>query len=209
MKKTVFSIIFALALSVMLFVTASATESTKAEEWYNENNDSGIVLDVTQVSDGKKIKMTAYSKGENFAADFKTNAGVLRIILNSKDVIAFSPDKPYFHMKLRGITKNITFITFDVTEFSPGFVKSYEETDGETVYYVEEFANNIGEEMVYKFYFTGDELDRIEATGQYNGSAQEMTMDINSYGVDDSIFKVPWYSFNITFFVILFGLFKL
>lgn len=204
MKKTLFSIIFALAMSVLFFcVSASAAETTKAEEWWNENNDSGVVFDVTQESNGRQIKLKYYSKGENHAFDVKTTDGVFRTILKGKNIITFSPDKPYFKVKLSGVA----FIGLeDVTEFSPGFVKSYEETEGEIVYYVEEFANTIGENAVYKYYFIGDELDRIELSELTNGNA---TIEVNSYGVDDSIFKVPWYSLNITFFVILLGLFKL
>ncbi len=210
MKKTLFSLVFALALSVMLFVTASASETTKAEEWYNENIDSGIVFDTTVVSNGKKITGTTYFKDRNMAMEGRTNIGNVRMVLTDKDVILLFPDKPYFHIKARGLLKSVEVILLNTTEYYPGFVKSYEETEGETVYYVEEFANNIGEESVYKFYFTGDELDRIEVAGQFsNGETSEMTMDINSYGVDDSVFKVPWYSINIIFFVLFIGLLNL
>lgn len=213
MKKTLFSIIFALALSVMLFVTASATETTKAEEWYNKNAGSGIVLDATNAyKDGEKVKMQYYIKDENMMFTVMTSEiGEVRVIVDGgKKITMFSPEIPYIHMKMRltGVSEVIN--SFNVANLSPGFVKSYEETDGETVYYVEEFANTIYEDAVYKFYFIGDELDKIEIVSYENGTRQSrMALKITSYGVDESIFKVPWYSINITFLVILFGLFKL
>ena len=209
MKKTLLSVIFALALSVMFFVTASATETTKAEEWFNEAHAvTGMVMEVTAETEGIEVKEILYSKGENSAVEVVVGNSPIRIIANSKDVIIFSPNMPYIHVKYRGMAEDIIASTPlpDVTEFLPTFVKSYEEAAGETVYYVEEF-NCEKENIAYKYFFIGDELDKIEAIGQEDGITVKTVMDIISYEVDDSIFKVPWYSINIAFLVRLFGIF--
>lgn len=211
MKKTLFSVIFALALSVMLFVTASATETTKAEEWYSEAHAvTGMIMEVTAETEGVEVSQTLYSKGEKSAAELMVGNSLIRIITDSKDIIIFSPDMPYIHIKYRGMAEDIISSTPmpNLSKFLPTFVKAYEETEGETVYYVEEFIYNDGN-IVYKYFFAGEELDKIEAVGQEDGITVKTVMDIISYEVDDSVFKVPWYSINIAFLVKLFGLFVL
>lgn len=211
MKKTLFSIIFALALSVMLFVTASAAETTKAEEWYNSSQAStGLVMDVIMETDAFDIKQTVYTKGEKAASEVVINDSLIRIIADEKDVIIFSPELPFIHIRYRGMIEDITsglqLQLPETTEFSLTFVKSYEETEGETVYYVEEFINE-EEETVSKYYFTDDELDKIKMSSPDAETVLNMIIDIKSYEVDDSIFEIPWYSINIAFLVRLFGWF--
>ncbi len=211
MKKTLLSVIFALSLSVMFFVTASATETTKAEEWYNETHAvTGMIMEVTAEAEGVEVKETLYSKGEKSAAEVMVGNSLIRIITDSKDIIIFSPDMPYIHIKYRGMAEDIisSIPMPDTSIFLPTFVEAYEETVGETVYYVEEFVYE-EENIVYKYYFIGDELDKIDALGKENGVTVNTVMDIISYEVDDSVFKVPWYSINIAFLVKLFGLFIL
>ncbi len=211
MKKTLFSVIFALALSFMMFVTASATETSKAEEWYYSNKAAtGLVVDVIVEKDGTEVKQTLYSKGEKSATEAMIGNSLIRIITDSKDVIIFNPETPFIHVKYRGMAEDIIASTPlpDNTKFLLTFVKSYEETVGETVYYVEELVHE-KESTVYKYYFIGNELDRIEATQQKDGATINATMDIISYEVDESVFKVPWYSINIAFLIKLFMIFAL
>ncbi len=212
MKKTLFSLIFALALAVMFFVTASATETTKTEDWYNSSQASlnEYVMDIIVDADGFEMKQTVYAKGGKAASETEINGSLIRIIADDKDIIIFSPELPFIHIKYRGMVEDLTLGLKlpETTEFSLVFVESYEEIAGETVYYVEEFIDE-EEETVSKYYFKGDELDRIEMSSPEDETALKMIMDIKSYEVDDSIFKIPWYSINIAFFVRILTLFIL
>ncbi len=208
MKKTLFSVIFALALSVMFFVTASAAETTKAEEWFNEAHAvSGMITEVTVETGDAAVTQILYTKGDNAASEVTVNGSTIRIIANSKDMIIFSPDMPFIHIKYRGMMEDIIASTpiTDTSEFDLTFVKEYQETEGETVYDVEEFTDSEG--GICKYYFIGEELDKVETIVEDETASGKLIMDIISYEVDDSIFKVPWYSINIAFLVRIFGLF--
>ena len=95
----------------------------------------------------------------------------------------------------------------DTSEFDMTFVKAYQETEGETVYDVEEFLDS--ESVVCKYYFIGEELDKVETIVEDETASGKIIMDIISYEVDDSIFKVPWYSINIAFLVRILSLFMI
>ena len=210
MKKTLLSVIFALALSVMLFVTASATETTKAEEWYNENHAStGMITELTVGTGDAAVTQLLYTKGDNAASEIAINGSTIRIIANSKDMIIFYPDMPFIHIKYRGMMEDIIASTpvTDTSEFDMTFVKAYQETEGETVYDVEEFLDS--ESAVCKYYFIGEELDKVETIVEDETASGKIIMDIISYEVDDSIFKVPWYSINIAFLVRILSLFMI
>ncbi len=212
MKKHLISIFFALVLGVMFFcVNASATEAetTKAEKWYNEAHAvTGMVTDVTIGDEYSSVTERVYSKGDKGASEIEIDGKLLRIITDSEDVILFYPDMPIFHVKFPGMAEVMLGLIGDVpTEFSLDFVESYEHTEGEKTYYIEEFTDADG--TVYKYYFLGDELILVDATITAEGETATTRMMIISYEVDDEIFEIPWYSINLYPIVMLITIFSL
>ena len=165
MKKHLISFFFALVLSIMLFcVSASATEAetTKAEKWFNEHHAvTGMVTDMTINYGDSSVTERVYSKDGKEAAEVEINGRMLRLISDSKDVIMFYPDMPLFHVKFPGMAEIMMGLIGEVpTEFTLDFVKSYEVTEGDKTYYVEEFVDANGN--IGKYYFLGDELIFLE-----------------------------------------------
>lgn len=211
MKKHLVSILFALILGVIFCVSASATEAepTKAEKWYNEAHAvTGMVSDIT-IGDGySSITERVYSKGDKAAAEVDLDGSKVRVITDSKDLIIFNPDMPIFHVKFSGLGEIMVEIPEGVpTEFSLDFVKAYEHTEGDKVYYIEEFTDADG--TVYKYYFLGDELILVDAVISAEGEAVTTRIKIISYEVDDEIFEIPWYSINLYPIVMILTLFSL
>lgn len=211
MKKHLISILFALILGVIFCVSASATESetTKAETWYNEARAvTGLVTDIT-VGDGySSMAMRVYSKDGKAAAEVDLDGTKIRVITNSEDIILFNPDMPIFHVKFKGLVEAFAEYTEVVpTEFNLDFVKSYEHTEGDKVYYIEEFTDADG--VVYKYYFLGDELILIDIVITSEGETVTTRMMIISYEVDEEIFEVPWYSINLYPLVMILTIFSL
>lgn len=212
MKKHLISIMFALVLSIMLFcVSASATEAetTKAEKWFNEHHAvTGMVTDMTIDYGTTSVTERIYSKDGKEAVDVEVNGRMLRLISDSKDVIMIYPDMPIFHVKFPGMAEILIGLIGEApTEFTLDFVKSYEVTEGDKTYYVEEFLDKDGN--VGKYYFLGDELVFLEAIVESNGETGTTRTAIISYEVDDEIFEIPWYSINLYPLVMIVTLFSL
>lgn len=210
MKKHLISILFVLILGVIFCVSASATdaEPTKAEKWYNEAHAvTGMVTDITFDIADTSITERVYSKGDKAAAEMNLDGQTLRVIVNSSDLIIYSPETPIFHVKFKGMTEGLVEVPEGIpAEFSLDFVKSYEHTEGEKTYYIEEFNDADGN--VYKYYFLGDELILVDAAITAEGETVTTRMMIISYEVDDEIFEIPWYSINIYPIVMLISMFS-
>ncbi len=212
MKKHLISFFFALVLSIMLFcVSASATEAetTKAEKWFNEHHAvTGMVTDMTINYGDSSVTERVYSKDGKEATEVEINGRMLRLISDSKDVIMFYPDMPLFHVKFPGMAEIMMGLIGEVpTEFTLDFVKSYEVTEGDKTYYVEEFIDANGN--IGKYYFLGDELIFLEVVVESGGETGTSRSEIVSYEVDDEIFEIPWYSINLYPLVMIVALFSL
>lgn len=211
MKKHLISILFALILGVIFCVSASAAdaEPTKAEKWHSEAHGvTGIVLDYT-IDDGyTSVTQRLYSKGDKAVSEVDLDGSVIRIIADSEDVIIFNPDMPIFHVKFSGLSEALAGAFETVpTEFTPDFVKSYEHTEGDKTYYIEEFVDDEG--IIYKYYFIGDELIFIDNSITVEEDTLTTRMMIISYEVDDEIFEIPWYSINLYPIVMLITMFSI
>lgn len=208
MRKHLISALVVFIFSVLFFsVSASAGEATKAEEWYNSSYAvTGMVMEVAVDDGDTEIVQTVHSKGEKAASEIVINGSAIRLIIDNGDLIVFSPDVSIIHLKFSGLGGMFTEIyTPEIPEgFNLIFVKEYRETLGDTTYTVEEFTDKDGNNC--KYYFSGNELDFIEAVTEADDIEITMVMDILSYEVDESIFEVPWYSINIAPLVMLFAL---
>lgn len=211
MKKHLISILFALVLGVIFCVSASATEAetTKAEKWHSEAYGvTGLVLDYT-IDDGySEMTQRLYSKGDRAVSEVEVDGSMLRIITDSEDIVLFNPDMPIFHVRFKGFTEVITEAFGIVpTEFDADFVKSYEHTEGDKTYYIEEFVDDEG--VIYKYYFIGDELIFVDNSITVEEDTFTSRMVIISYEVDDEIFEIPWYSIDLYPLVMIVSLFSL
>ncbi len=212
MKKHLVSILFALILGVIFCISASATEAetTKAEKWYNEAHAvTGMVMDFTVDIADTSITERVYSKGDKAAAEMDLGDRTLRVIVNSSDLILYSPEMPLFHVRYKGMTEGLVEVVPEgiPAEFSLDYVKAYEHTEGEKTYYIEEFTDADG--VIYKYYFLGDDLILVDTEMIVGDETTTSRMMIISYEVDDEIFEVPWYSINLYPIVMLITMFSL
>ena len=214
MKKHLISILFALVFGILFFcVSASATEAepTKAEKWYNEAHAvTGMVIDqTTTISGASSSTVRSSLKDGKEAAEIEINGNTIRLISDGKDLILINPDFSLFHVKFPGMAETLLgLLSVEVpTEFSLDFVKSYEHTEGDKTYYIEEFTDANGTE--YKYYFLDDNLILIDFVVSASGETVSSRIMIVSYEVDDKIFEIPWYSINIYPIVMLLTLFSL
>lgn len=214
MKKAL-SIIMSVILIVSVFSFNAFAATTKTETLLNNINEKKEVAvtltagDIPLFGANSDATDTIYIKGDKAAYDY--NAGFInaRVVLDDDEIIAFLPAFPYVHVKLDskaigsvdiwGIIDEATNVTFGVLEF----VKSYEEdVDGKT-YYVEEFNDRA--QVTSKFYYDGDDLKILKVYDAKTNSVQNTYFEDISFEVDDSIFKLPLISFDMT--PILQGLF--
>ncbi len=214
MKKTI-SIIMSVILIISVFSFNAFAASTKTEtllDKLNTEKEVAVTLtagDIPLFGANSDATDTIYIKGDKAAYDY--NAGFInaRLVLDGDEIIAFLPIFPYVHVKLDskaissidiwGIIKDATSITLGVLNY----VKSYEEEIEGKTYYVEEFNDRA--QVTSKFYYEGDNLKILKVTDAKTGSVQNTYFEDISFEVDDSIFKLPLISFDLT--PILQGLF--
>ncbi len=214
MKKTI-SIIISVILIVSVFSLNAFAATTKTETLINKLNSEKEVAvtltagDIPLFGAYSNATDTIYIKGDKAAYDY--NAGFInaRVVLDGDEVTAYLPIFPFVHVKLDskaigsvdiwGIIEDVTSITLGVLNY----VKSYEEESGGKTYYVEEFNDRA--QVTSKFYYVGDELKMLKVTDAKTNSVQNTYFENISFEVDDSIFKLPLISFDLT--PILKGLF--
>ncbi len=207
MKKTI-SIIMSVILIISVFSFNAFAASTKTEtllDKLNTEKEVAVTLtagDIPLFGANSDATDTIYIKGDKAAYDY--NAGFInaRLVLDGDEIIAFLPIFPYVHVKLDskaigsidiwGIIKDATSITLGVLNH----VKSYEEEIEGKTYYVEEFNDRA--QVTSKFYYEGDNLKILKVTDAKTGSVQNTYFEDISFEVDDSIFKLPLISFDLT-----------
>lgn len=214
MKKAI-SIIMSVILIISVFSLNAFAATTKTETLLNKLNTEKEVAvtltagDIPLFGANSDATDTIYIKDDKVAYDYKAGFINARLVLDDDEIIAFLPIFPYVHVKLDskaigsvdlwGIINEATNITLGVLNY----VKSYEEEiDGKT-YYVEEFNDRA--QVTSKFCYEGDELRILKVTDARTGSVQNTYFEDISFEVDDSIFKLPLISFDLT--PILQGLF--
>ncbi len=202
MKKitSVFLTVIILVMSVFC-VNTFAQEQTCAEKWMQDFTDREMKMRVTTEVYGEETVSEMYFKDGKIASIFyipfyKNINAKTKVIINNGYFYILFPDFPFFHLK-EEITEDMLIIS-ETDELT--YVKNYEEQNGLITYYVEEFTNE--QNMVCKFYFIGENLIRIEAGGtdEY-GEYSSSIVEILSDKVDDSEFRIPFFSINISPFI--------
>ncbi len=207
MKKTL-SIIMSVILIVTVFSLNAFAATTKTEALLNKLNTEKEVAvtltagDIPLFGANSDSTDTIYIKGDKFAYDYNAGFMNVRLVLEDDEVIAFFPDFPYIHVKLDSVaigSVDIWGIIDETTNATLGvlnYVNSYEEEYEGKTYYVEEFNDRA--QVTSKFYYDGDDLKIIKVTDAQTGSVQNTFFEDISFEVDDSVFKLPLISFDLT-----------
>ncbi len=207
MKKTI-SIIMSAILIISVFSLNAFAATTKTEtllDKLNTEKEVAVTLtagDIPLFGANSDATDTVYIKDDMAAYEYNAGFINVRLVLDDDGIVAFLPIFPYVHVKLDskalgsidiwGIIKDATSITLGVLNY----VKSYdEEFEGKT-YYVEEFNDRA--QVTSKFYYEGDDLKILKVTDAQTGSVQYTYFEDISFEVDDSIFKLPLISFDLT-----------
>lgn len=207
MKKTL-SIIMSVILIISVFSLNAFAATTKTEtlvDKINTEKEVAVTLtagDIPLFGANSDATDTIYIKDDKAAYDYNAGFINIRVVLDDDEIIAFLPVFPYVHVKLDskaigsvdiwGIINEATNITFGVLNY----VKSYEEEVDGKKYYVEEFNDRA--QVTSKFYYDGDDLKILNVTDKKTNSVQNTYFEDISFEVDDSIFKLPLISFDMT-----------
>lgn len=207
MKKTL-SIIMSVILIISVFSLNAFAATTKTEtlvDKINTEKEVAVTLtagDIPLFGANSDATDTIYIKDDKAAYDYNAGFINIRVVLDDDEIIAFLPVFPYVHVKLDskaigsvdiwGIIDEATNITFGVLNY----VGSYEEEFEGKTYYVEEFNDRA--QVTSKFYYDGDDLKILNVTDKKTNSVQNTYFEDISFEVDDSIFKLPLISFDMT-----------
>ena len=207
MKKTL-SIILSVIMIISVFSLNAFAAATKTEtllEEINENKEVAVTLvagDIPLFGANSDARDIIYIKDDKAAYEYKAGIINVRVVIDDGDIIAFIPAFPYVHVKLDTfaigkidtweLVKKITNLTVGVLNY----VDSYEETFEGKTYYVEEFNDRA--QVTSCFYYEGDALKVLVVTDAKTHSVQKTYFDAISLDVDDSIFKLPFISFDMT-----------
>lgn len=207
MKKTL-SIIMSVILIFSVFslnVFAADTKTETLLEEINENKEVAVTLvagDIPLFGANSDARDIIYLKDDKAAYEYKAGFINVRVVIDDGDIVAFIPAFPYVHVKLDTLAigdidtwelvNKLTNLTVGVLNY----VDSYEETFEGKTYYVEEFNDRA--QVTSKFYYEGDALKVLVVTDAKTHSVQNTYFDDISLDVDDSIFKLPLISFDMT-----------
>lgn len=207
MKKTL-SFIMSVILIISVFSLNAFAATTKTEtlvDKINTEKEVAVTLtagDIPLFGANSDATDTIYIKDDKAAYDYNAGFINIRVVLDDDEIIAFLPVFPYVHVKLDskaigsvdiwGIIDEATNITFGVLNY----VGSYEEEFEGKTYYVEEFNDRA--QVTSKFYYDGDDLKILNVTDKKTNSVQNTYFEDIRFEVDDSIFKLPLISFDMT-----------
>ncbi len=200
MKKFTSTVLTVIILIISVFsVNAFAQEQTRAEKWMQNFGNHELEIKATSYYAGQKTVSKLYIKGKNIAAIStlplsKHYTAEIKAVIKDGYSYLYLTSFPFLHIKVK--TDDNIFQSINPIELI--YLKSYELQDGSTTYYVEEFTYKNSDALI-KYYFVGDKLMRIESDGtdEY-GDYSSSVIEILSDNVDDSKFRVPFFSINIS-----------
>ena len=193
MKKFL-SVILSLILILSAFcITASAAYEPKAEAAIkNFDFEKGVQFEFH--IDGIPTT-TLYVKGDKIASEMNVEGHNLKLILKGDSLYMYFTDFPFVYFEHKDSEMPELKDALGTLEFDAQFIEGSETVykfETET-YYVEKYATDDGETIEY--YFLGDELKLIKSTDDENATTE---IEIVSTEVDDDVFELPFFSFNIT-----------
>ena len=207
MKKAL-SIIMSVILIVSVFSLNAFAATTKTEALLDKLNASKEVAvtltagDIALFGSASDATDTIYIKDDKVAYEYKAGFINARLVLEDDEIIGFMPAFPYVHVKLDsaaigsidvwGLIEEATNLTLGVLNY----VGSKEETVEGKTYYVEEFNDRA--QVTSQFFYDGDDLKILKVYDAQTGSVQYTYFEDIAFEVDDSIFKLPLISFDLT-----------
>ena len=207
MKKTL-SIIMSVILIVSVFSLNAFAATTKTEALLDKLNASKEVAvtltagDIALFGSASDATDTIYIKDDKVAYEYKAGFINARLVLENDEIIGFMPAFPYVHVNLDiaaigsidvwGLIEEATNLTLGVLNY----VGSKEETVEGKTYYVEEFNDRA--QVTSQFFYDGDDLKILKVYDAQTGSVQYTYFEDIAFEVDDSIFKLPLISFDLT-----------
>lgn len=208
MKKTLSIIIATIILVMSVFSVNAFAAETKTDALLNQLKDSKEVAvsleagDIPLFGNNSDASDTFYVKGDKAAYEYKAGFINIRVVLNGDEIVAFIPAFPYIHVKLE--TKalgslNIGALIEEATKVTTGvlnYVDTYEEDLGGVKYTVEEYNDRA--QVTSKFYYKGDDLKILRVDDKKTFSVQNTYFNSIEFEVDDSIFELPFISFDVT-----------
>ena len=210
MKKSI-SVLIASIILIMsvLSVNAFAADSPKTDALLNKLETATEVSITLRAGETKlfgilpaQITNTIAVRGNNVC--YQYDAGFLnaRIVANDDGIFGYMPTLPFFYVKMdynpiKGADVwSMVLGAADLTQALTRYLKSYNETVGDTTYYVEEYDDR--EFVTSKFYYVGDDLKMLVVTDSSTGSVQYTYFDDISFKVDDSMFETPAMAFDLS-----------
>lgn len=202
MKKIISAALVAVILVISVFsVSAFAQEQTKAEKW-DDKDLMQFEAFIRSETDGEIVNAHMYIKDKkiSFISEFPLTDNkdvTMKVIISDGHFYLIFPSFPFFYLKYEITDELLPYIGKISATDETTLVNCTEITDGDTIYYVEEYVYNNGTSS--KFYFVGDELYKLEskAFDEY-GVSLKSEIQIVTCEVDDSMFEIPWYSINLT-----------
>lgn len=199
MKK--FASVFLTA--IILIISVFSVNAFAQENNFQFSEMEAVVS--ASVNNGEKITARVYCKDSKTAViqdiPYTDFIGLsTKIIIKDKELYMCFPSFPFVHFK---------FAVDDVMLPDWGeitrpedmtLVKTEEITEGEIKYTIEEYITADG--MNYKCIFKDGKLIKTETNGyDENGDYCEASLELISDEVDDSVFEIPWYSFDLSFLI--------
>jgi len=208
MKKTLSIIIATIILVMSVFSVNAFAAETKTDALLNqlkESKEVAVSLEAGNIplfGNNSDSSDTFYIKGDKAAYEYKAGFINIRVVLNGDEIVAFIPAFPYIHVKLE--TKalgslNIGALIEEATKVTTGvlnYVDTYEEDLGGVKYTVEEYNDRA--QVTSKFYYKGDDLKILRVDDKKTFSVQNTYFNSIEFEVDDSIFELPFISFDVT-----------
>lgn len=191
MKKLLSVVLSVIMILSAACVTAFATETHYAEDAIKSLDfEKGIKFEI-RITD---IPLTVlYVKGDKTAAEMSIDGHNLKLILKDNTLYTYFTDFPFIYFELKNTDMPELEETLGTLEIDALFIESYEAEYDSKIYYVEKYASD--DSMTLEYYFLDDELKMIRSNDDENYTTE---IKIISTEVDDDVFDLPFFSFNIT-----------
>lgn len=202
MKKFLSIILTAVFILSVFSFNSFAAETTKTEQWINNNiNPVEVGMNVT-INDENNT--TIYIKDKMIAGTVPLFENLkVNIIAKDNCLYLYLKYLPFFHIKFENVTDEVLGLD-TVKPYNLTFVESYDVTISSQKYFVEQFITK--EEETIKYYFLEDELKFIVADTYQNGYPEQVRIEILTTDVDEKVFELPFFSIDVTRFLeLIFG----
>lgn len=190
MKKFLLVILSLVLILSAVCVTAFAADKPKAEDAINFNLEKGLQFEI-RIDDIPTTML--YVKGDKIASEMKVEGYNLKLILKNNSFYMYFTDFPFVYFEHKDSEMPDLQDALGTLQFDAEFVEAVETEYQSEIYYVEKYATDDG--VTIEYYFLDDELKLLKSTDDENVTTE---IEIVSTEVDDDVFELPFFAFNIT-----------